>query len=1576
MKKILASILTIAMLMTTLSTCVIPASAAGVATDGFVEDFENYGEGNWLANMTEDGVYVDSTKISGMEANTWTVYAGKSTTAYNVSDIVAKNATMEVVADPKDANNKVLKLNAGDLGTNEYFYFRRNSNGGEALKHAELEGKKMVIKADMLMPLNFNATDDTAGLAYDGLSSRPPRYFYEQHNSNYYSSSMVMLATGSLNYGRNTCAKVTASITKDQWAEVKYVFDIGTPSENHPADTYRGFYNGSIYTFTLPEVTQQMVEKNYIREVNSKFPQPGMAAGEKGEKVVESWGGYKNEPTDTTFRTFGDFYGTSMSVTGKDDSATDYFYLDNLQVYFIEPFRQEGEATYEKADNGVWYAGEVRIPFNNNLMEVVKENGTTLDYKSLFYLKDEEGNVVENGVNKAYADGNELVIEPAKDIERLKSYTVWASPLFMDEEGQGLNQFSDDQAVWTFKTAEDPYAHIIYDFDFESYDIDGKDWIENRNNTTDRYVISSGVEEGTITINKSSSASENHKITVVADPAGPENGNKVLALSAGYEGNGNVTQIRFNANGKTGLSRANDMGKGKNLVYKTKIFIPETFKMTESSQLVNTATETTNSANYTSGIGATMSTYFYVATTGSWGSPMARTQAGLKQSNYGNHSIGGKWVEWKHVADVSEPLSATHSDTVRAYVNDRLVTSTFVESSDASTGQVFGTNAKYSNIAIGDLMIDYLTGGKELFTVNPYASLGATWWGSAFVINPQTDKNYTDTFYLDDVEAFWIDDLTYSTVNAENFEGGKVKINFNQKIRDNVEYYDGKVANVTNNASYKQIGLDGLFAIVDPVTKEVVENGIANIAISEDGKTISITPSAELEKGGDYQIKISEYLVDEYGQGLLNNSQPTYVDLHISETFTPFELVSLSQNTVSGFVTGRDVKITANFSVAVDDAAITNGIVVKNTETNETVARNAGWSAAFGVDEEGAVDYKTVVFDFGSLPTANYEITYDADFTAVNGADLASAMVITISKANAAIELFNENFDTGYTVGENWIAEKNVATDNFTNKSSRIYYTVNDRDWDVETHFSAGAPADGSQYTNGDFIGVAAAPEKASGTNMTGNALKISSGRGSKYSADYVAFRRNFNKVNGIDFSSEEYKGKKLVYEADLYADNVAGDNSFFIPYAASVNKEVRDYNDFKMLFSGGALRAPGHYNTALAGGGAMAMYGQITPSNADIRKTPVNYKMIISMGENVDTVAYYTNGNLVQRPESMQSVFKGHEWNDSARHEFAPSDGTFGETLEINDVIYGIWGLVGQGGSTVKTVYMDNFKAYLVDEFVVESAAGYGDVFNTAKGEVTYTFSKPVASDSAVANSTVVLVDEAGEVVAGGIKSAVLSDADYKLTVKLSDTLPGKTKYTVRLTEGLHDVDGLPLSTAWKYYEYPIDQYYTGTDNVYSITNVAGDTTIDMWYTPAANGKPAYLSTDASGKNKAAIDTYVRDAKAMKMDVELTTSKATSLFAEAGAATVDGANVSTTVTFTNPEVTEMGVWCVVAAFGEYNEMLGCTAIERTVDASSATEEIPVNFTASKSGIKSVKMFVWNNYDDMVPYHKAENLNF
>ena len=62
------------------------------------------------------------------------------------------------------------------------------------------------------------------------------------------------------------------------------------------------------------------------------------------------------------------------------------------------------------------------------------------------------------------------------------------------------------------------------------------------------------------------------------------------------------------------------------------------------------------------------------------------------------------------------------------------------------------------------------------------------------------------------------------------------------------------------------------------------------------------------------------------------------------------------------------------------------------------------------------------------------------------------------------------------------------------------------------------------------------------------------------------------------------------------------------------------------------------------------------------------------------------------------------------------------------------------------------------------------------------------IKSVNVLANEDVVLLDAEGNTVAGGIASITLTDANYKMAVKLSDTLPGLTNYTIKLTEKLTD--------------------------------------------------------------------------------------------------------------------------------------------------------------------------------------------
>ena len=97
---------------------------------------------------------------------------------------------------------------------------------------------------------------------------------------------------------------------------------------------------------------------------------------------------------------------------------------------------------------------------------------------------------------------------------------------------------------------------------------------------------------------------------------------------------------------------------------------------------------------------------------------------------------------------------------------------------------------------------------------------------------------------------------------------------------------------------------------------------------------------------------------------------------------------------------------------------------------------------------------------------------------------------------------------------------------------------------------------------------------------------------------------------------------------------------------------------------------------------------------------------------------------------------------------------------------------------------------------------------------------------------------------------------------------------------------------------------------------------------------------------------------------------------AAASSAVVNGNTVTAKVSFSNPEVDAKEVWCIVAAFGEYDEMLGSAVVDISeVEASTLTDEFEVSFT-TKAGktVKSVKMFVWDNNKDMNAYQKAEKI--
>lgn len=1150
--------------------------------------------------------------------------------------------------------------------------------------------------------------------------------------------------------------------------------------------------------------------------------------------------------------------------------------------------------------------------------------------------------------------------------------------------------------------------NVLFIETFEEY-ATGKNWIETKAKNNVYNTVSNttlGVEKAAnswVYSTYNASIVGGSVTPVTLEGAAHAGRGQVLEVVSPTSSSGYINLIRT-ANGTTGIVRK-DQPEGKKLVVEVKFYVPKGEILKEGGFLSNPRAlapkgHSTFDGLYSVLISTASDTNCYFGGFGRYGYPQARNKSG---------ELYDEWHTLRTIYDTSKEPSVAHSDTTRALLDDYNVFTAYHGAPASATGymadEVPATPASkwyikdhptypwYTKNEPGAVkQIDYLNTTDStndddcIIKSKDFVYSVDVFRGTQFSA-ANNSSGTAGKYYIDDLKAYYIDALDFEVKNASDYSGGEVKLTFNQSLKEEFKETISNIPSTSNEKSGTVHKLASLFTMIDK-DGNVVDGGIEAFALSEDKKVVSITPATTLTKGEDYQIVIDPLLIDVYGQGLNKNghNNATYVDLHISKEFVPFAVESQSHEVFEGFMQGRNAEITVDFTKAIlNDAAITEGIVVTK-EDGTVIARNEGWTAELSANK------KTITFDFTNLPTADYIITANDKLTDENEAPLEGEFEIKLEKADDMIVFFNETFDDDkYTVDKNWI---NAETKVERNYSTITEFDVNDGDWTIQRHWNDGVPATETFVATDDFVGVVAVPENAN-NKMSGNVLKVYNSRGTSVSKNYVAFRRNFNKDKGINLCAEEYEGKKLVFEADVYIVNIGGTTPFLLP---SPNKTtVRDFNDWKSFFTNdGKYTGAGAYQNTFSTYGPMAMFSQAVGSEK-AKTSAVNYKVVVSKTENVDTVALYENGKLIQRPESKQAVLKGHPYNDSARHEFVPSDYTdanpIGSVLKVNDVMYGIWSLASRESTSKNPVevYVDNFKAYMVDEFKVVDVTGNSDVFNAKTGTVNYTFTKPVALSSTT--DGVVLVDENGDVVENGIKSVNLTDAGYKMAVSLNDkVVSGLTNYSVKLTEGLRDVDGLTLSTAWEYKTYPIDQYYskngtidvttnkvTTTYDAYSITDIANTATLDCAYIPATDKTPAHLVYKNSSGSfiRVAADLWVRDADAMKMYAPLTTTKSTSVYAIADEAVVSGNNVTTKVTITNPEAETKSIWCIVAAYGKYDQMLGHQLIDcKELAGNTQVKDALVSFTAdtTKGEIAYVRMFLWNSKEDMVSYQRAEDI--
>lgn len=602
------------------------------------------------------------------------------------------------------------------------------------------------------------------------------------------------------------------------------------------------------------------------------------------------------------------------------------------------------------------------------------------------------------------------------------------------------------------------------------------------------------------------------------------------------------------------------------------------------------------------------------------------------------------------------------------------------------------------------------------------------------------------------------------------------------------------------------------------------------VTLSEDSKVATLSLEDLAVEKGSVTLRSTAALKDARGR---------VADFELTFDIIEFN-VTVSES--SGF----QVKPGENKTVTVE-LSIPTVLTAENIASGFEVVTQAGAKInGLGVALSG--DAKTITLQLKDLVVDNGKYFIKSTDALVDEIGRKAEINLMFNVAKEVI-LFEEDFEFGYTLNENWI--------NDNNKVSTGKYKVANGAWDIQSNNPT------------DSMSVVAVDELGLGAGFKGNALRLYNDAATSYSSGHFSFRRNFNGADGISLTNGEYKGKKLVYEADVYVKNVAGrytadhQSSFFAP--SRKKDTIHDYGDnqWKTTLQGGSSNAvrveEGTYATTAYGPRCLwynAAYGAHSYGTE-----AGTLKVILDQTGVVDTISVYTNGSLLT--STRPTALNGHKMSGLESSALLPA-GYQGQAFNFADTIYGIW-----GSPSDMEIYVDNFKAYLIDAFTVESVEvdGSTSAFEASTDSIVYTFSGEV--DAATVKDAIEVYDAEGNKLGTAIKSAVLENGNKVLRVNLAKSLAGETSYKVVLTDAIKDIYGSGIANDYVWYEYPINDYYTATaTGTYMINNV------ECSYTPAADGTGAKMAPVSNDTRVAFVDCYVPETSAANREVEFTTSR------------------------------------------------------------------------------------------------------
>lgn len=599
--------------------------------------------------------------------------------------------------------------------------------------------------------------------------------------------------------------------------------------------------------------------------------------------------------------------------------------------------------------------------------------------------------------------------------------------------------------------------------------------------------------------------------------------------------------------------------------------------------------------------------------------------------------------------------------------------------------------------------------------------------------------------------------------------------------------------------------------------------------LDEDGKMIELFLEGLEARKGTVTIKSTPALADNRGRTAAFELSFDIVEFNASVSESSGFQVKPGEN--------KTVTVELSIPTVLDAANIASGF--------EVVTQAGAKVDGLGVTLSG--DSKTVTLQLKDLVVENGKYFIKSTDALVDEIGRKAEINLMFNVAREVI-LFEEDFEFGYTLNENWI--------NNDNKVSLGKYSVANGAWDIQSNNPT------------DSMSVVAVDELGLGAGFSGNALRLYNDAATSYSSGHFSFRRNFNGADGISLTSGEYKGKKLVYEADLLVKNIAGaytsehQSSFFAP--SRKQGTLHDYNSdqWKTTFQGknnNILRVEEGTYAAQNYGPVWMWYGTAM-SEHQYATEAGKIKIILDQTGVVDTISVYANGQLItsKRPTALN----GHKMSGLESSALLPA-GYQGQEFNFADTIYGIW-----GSPSDMEIYVDNFKAYLIDSFKIESVEldGNQNSFEASTDSVVYKFTGEI--DPVSVNNSVSVYDEEGNSVPTAIKSLALENSGKALRVNIAKSVAGETTYKVVLNDTIKDIYGSGIASDYEWYEYPVNDYYTAdADGNYLIGGVY------CKYIPKSDSTGAKM-TKADGTRETFVDCYVPAPAKANREIEFTTSR------------------------------------------------------------------------------------------------------